>query len=161
MVKGGRISRARVLEPLSFVTVRGPNVSLTNPPPKTLFPMALWETSHYFSNRLLMSLYRRAMVETVSPALFEERRQIKRSPNFLQSRLFSALPRWHRSRGARAGGGEKKHLQRIRAASWKSWEQLKSSFDCKEGVLSHPPHPPFPPCPPCARGPGIEAPPSH
>lgn len=48
-------------------------------PPKTLFPMGLWETSHYVSNRLLMSLYRRAMVETVSPALFEERRQKKKT----------------------------------------------------------------------------------
>lgn len=116
-------------------------------PSKTLFPMALWETSHYVSNRLLMSLYRRAMVETVSPALFEERRRKKKQKTF--SKLFTkplVLRFATVASIARisSGRGGKKHLQRGRAASWQSWEQLKSSFDCKEGVLSQPPPPLFP-----------------
>lgn len=99
------------------------------PPPKTFFPMALWETSHYVSNRLLMSLYRRAMVETVSPALFEERRQKKTFPKLFTKPLVLRFATVASIARISSGRG---------AASWKSWEQLKSSFDCKEGVLSHP-----------------------
>lgn len=117
-------------------------------PPKPLFPMALWKTSHYISNRLLMSLYRRAMVETVSPALFEERRQKKKpfsklftKPLVLRFATVASIVRISSGRGGKKlCNAFELHLENL-GSSWRALSTAKR--ECFPTL----PHPPFHPLP--------------